>query len=158
MLFFVFLILVLGLVAIALTLLIPSYVLSYVKRNAVQQQNTSVSKTYTEELSVSIGEIQRTQDLLALIGSGEANTSASSVFKAIATIRPAGIHISSLSVRVSDDKTIMHVQGLSDTRESLRYFTNLLRDTKLFENIDLPISNFARDSDIPFSIETPLKI
>jgi hypothetical protein len=47
----------------------------------------------------------------------------------------------------------INIKGVSATRESLVEFKKSLDDLKMFKVINLPISNYARDKDIEFSMD-----
>ncbi len=147
----VFLGLLVALIGIAVVFLVPTYVLSHVKRNSVEQEHDAAAKEYASHSALPVAEIQHIQDLLILIGDGQATASSSLIIKTITDARGAGIKMNSLSISWSDKSTVQ-IQGISSTREALRSFTNTLQSTKMFDNVNVPVSAYAKDSDIPFSI------
>ena len=63
------------------------------------------------------------------------------------------IYINSLAYTSNSSTTVtFSINGISGTRESLVSFKKDLDKTALFKNIDLPISNLAKDKDIDFSM------
>jgi hypothetical protein len=50
------------------------------------------------------------------------------------------------------------IDGVSATRESLVSFQKTLVDSGLFKKIDLPISNFAKNKNIPFTLSTTIEL
>ncbi len=68
--------------------------------------------------------------------------------------RTNSIHIDNVSYTGSDSKNaILTIDGTSATRESLVSFVKNLQSSGMFKSVDLPISNFANDKDLAFSIK-----
>lgn len=75
----------------------------------------------------------------------------------IAAERTSDIKISSFSMQQSAPKMTITVKGNAKDRESLLDFANKLKQNTDFNKVDLPISNFAKDSDIDFTLSVTMK-
>ncbi len=148
---FVFFIACGALIVIAVVMLIPSYVLSHVKYGAAITDRDATTKESKDSPALPVGDMQHIQDLLTFVGTGQPATTSSSIITTVAMARPKGIKILSISL-VWGDKPAAQVRGISATRESLRTFTDALKTSNIFDAVDLPVSSFAKDADIPFTI------
>lgn len=79
---------------------------------------------------------------------------ASNVLRAVTVLPHPGIHIDQLSfTRGKEGQTpSMTVAGIAVSRESLHAYSSTLSLLPYVEKADLPISTFAKEADIPFSI------
>ena len=59
---------------------------------------------------------------------------------------------------LGETKAKITLVGTGATRESLVFFVKKLEESKFFEKVDLPISNFTRDRDINFSINLTVSL
>lgn len=92
----------------------------------------------------------RAQELQQTAGS----STASNVLRAITAVPHPGIKIDHLSfTRGKGDLTpSMIIAGVATSRESLRAYSTTLSLLPYVAKADLPISSFAKETDIPFSI------
>jgi len=67
------------------------------------------------------------------------------------------ISLNSIAFAVREEGQFVSLQGLANNRESLVEFSNQLESVDIFENVDVPFSNFTKDIDIPFSMTISLK-
>lgn len=51
-----------------------------------------------------------------------------------------------------ESSATINLGGISDTRDSLVLFVKKLEASKAFKEVNLPVSNFAKNKDIDFSI------
>jgi len=79
---------------------------------------------------------------------------ASNVLRAVTALPHPGIQIDHLSfTRGKGDQTpSMTIAGMATSRETLRAYSATLSLLPYVEKADLPISAFAKETDIPFSI------
>ena len=64
------------------------------------------------------------------------------------------IKISNISYVVTDVKNSqLNIDGVSNNREALRDFVKTLEASGKFKTVDIPVSNYAKDKDLPFSIK-----
>lgn len=76
----------------------------------------------------------------------------------INSLAPASIHIHviNMSWATSSIRTIT-VDGVADSRSALAQFKDTLSNDALFSNASLPLSNLAKDKDVPFLITLTTK-
>lgn len=138
-----------------LVALLPSYFLSVVEERVVTEEfNDSIkSKRASESENLQVA-IEDSKEMLFLLkqGGDEGALIERVIFKIIDN-KNSGIRIDGISINYSKkDQYQVVVTGTSKNRELLKTFADNLRAEKNFSNIDLPISNFAKISDIDFSI------
>lgn len=74
-------------------------------------------------------------------------------FNKVVENKNSNIKINKISWNLSDDKNMLIlVGGISKNREGLVSFIDDLKIKGGFENIEMPVSEFAKDSNIPFSL------
>lgn len=83
----------------------------------------------------------------------------SMIIEKLTTLAGAGVHISGYKLDRNDEGiNEIVVTGMADTRFELADFKTRLESDELFESAALPLSNLAKDIDVPFSIKiTPVK-
>ncbi len=77
------------------------------------------------------------------------------MIKSILAISGKGIHITSISSSSGEPQATafsMRITGVADTREQLRAYQLSLSALPFVSSADLPLSAFAKEKDIPFSI------
>lgn len=145
---------------VAFFLLIPFYVLSDNKINALNiqlgQYNVSSSDGSENNLTKVITEIN--QNLELLNRNQKENNLSQDILSSILSNRPAGVKFSRLFYSTSvDGKRTIDINGQANNRTVLRSFEETLRKNKYVESTKLPVSNFTKRSDIDFSINITLK-
>ena len=136
-------------------LLIPSYL--YVN------QQIQVSQARSKDIDTQLASIkgQEASTRMATI-SGDADyltrlsgiPTASAVFRAVLGVPRAGITLTGFTFtppQTKDDGK-MTLTGIASTREALRTYNDALTALPFVSNVDLPISSYAKDSVIPFTI------
>ncbi|HEV7424452.1 MAG TPA: hypothetical protein VGO21_04655 [Candidatus Paceibacterota bacterium] len=141
-------------ILIAVAAMAPSYFLAYVKEDLVNkklatQQKESVPIPDQETLSV----IKDLNSKLALVENNENNKFSISqkVINAILVKKMASIKITDISYQNDPLKgKLISIQGTAPSREILLLFRQALEDDSDFTQVNLPISNFVKGSDIQF--------
>lgn len=138
--------------------LIPSYVSLDLKENIALEQIGLVKKSIQnkdninaeKELNIIVAKIEilkRTKNEIVL----------KDIIYEIIKEKPQGIYISDFLYNKIQKKEgiekMVTIQGVSNTRDELLKFKNLLSNIKYFGEVNLPLSNFVKDIDIPFSID-----
>lgn len=130
----------------------PSLVLSSFRYNSLVNELQNIEKD-TPELE-NVEGLQETakkiNDKLKIFGSEE-ELSPLSIWQKIIESKTNGIKITNLSYDRNTDKISVVVSGRSLTRESLTDFSNALEKSG-FEDVNLPVSDLARDKNLEFSI------
>ena len=140
-----------AIVVVAL-LKIPTFVL-------VHSQLRAFSGAYdsAKEKEISFNEAQdiiiSANQLSTLLAAHSTTTTGSEIVDILDDIAGSGVTISSYNI-TWDDMTMSAVliSGQASTRLALSNFSKDIEAHPLFEEADLPISNLAKDRDIPFNI------
>ena len=151
------LLVMLGLATIMTSILVfPSYFMSIIKRNTVtiklESQEGDTAVLNQANLMPAVKELERK---ITLIEKSEASNDkfSTKVINEIVLKKTSNIKITSISYR-KDIKGagVVDVRGRAKSREGLLGFRRALEDNPAFSKVDLPISNFVKESDIKFSL------
>ena len=144
-----------ALVGIHGVLLIPSYVF-------IEQQTTSREMTLAAlEATLATDEEREADTRLsalradtAYLGRLESVSTASAAIRALLVLPRAGIHLTSFTFTPpsGEKEGRMMVAGMADTRDALRRYSLALSTLSFVTSADLPISAYAKERNIPFSI------
>ena len=143
---------------VALILLIPSYVISNSRLKEAQKKNDALISALSLSNTKSATDVLKTisADSDALKGTLQYPALAS-LIETIATSKPEGIVINSIDFSSGSSPDTVTLGGVASTRDSLVAFSGLFQSNPLFQNASLPISDFAKDRDIDFSLTLSLK-
>lgn len=155
----VVLFLVMGAVSIliAFAAILPAYFFSSVKSNLANtkletQSREPVPLPDQETLAV-IKDLDKKLDLIEQ-AEGSQFVVSGKVINAILSKKMPSIRITDISYQKDQkndqNKGKISVQGTAPSREALLLFRKALEDDSAFSNVDLPISNFVKGSDIQF--------
>jgi len=144
-----------GLVVLHGLLLVPSYIYAHgeAKREATELATLNASLHTAEEaqvrarLTVLSGNITYLNQLAT-------TSAASAALRAVLSVPRAGITLSGFTFTPSAGKVLgtMSISGTATTRDTLRAYALALGALPFVTNADLPISAYAQDSNIPFTI------
>lgn len=134
-------------------LLLPSYL--YL-RNQVEGREASLARLTTalagtEEQGISMRVASLAADSAHLARLSTV-PKASAAVSAILTLPRSGIRLTGFSFAPETEGATMTVSGVASTREALRRFEQLLAAEPYVKTADLPISAYAKESDIAFTI------
>lgn len=111
--------------------------------NSISVLSASSTKSIIKSVNQKVGVINATLEYKELVP----------VINTVLTNKSRYIKINQFAYKSNTaSSSIMIIQGVSATRESLSDFIKGLEDTHSFKKIDSPISNFTKDRDIKFSI------
>lgn len=134
-------------------LLAPSYL--YAARETAREQRQldaiSASLATTEEKQVS-ARLSALRDNVTYLGHLGAAPTASAVLRAVLAVPRPGITIGGISFTPAAAKSQMILTGTATTRGALRQYDQALATLPFVTSADLPISAYAKDTDIPFTI------
>jgi len=151
--------LALGVVAVFIhgVLLVPSYL--YARTEVAREQgdldriNASSSSAEEKEIAAQVSSVKA--DIAYLNRLGTAAT-ASGAVKAVLAVPHPGITLSGFTFTAptsqKGSQASMTVSGTASTRDALRQYASALGQLPYVSNADLPISAYAKDSAIPFTI------
>lgn len=138
---------------IALVTALPSKLLSSSKFKGVQKQ-IEVSKTIAilnEEAKLTSSLSLVNSKLTALKDAG--GSSIVDLIERIIVKKGQSIKIRGISYIRNVDKSTISLSGVTQNRESLLNFVKSLKTEPLWSEVNLPVSNFAKEKDAEFTIE-----
>lgn len=141
--------------AIVIVAILPSYLLSALKSRVAQArleaQKAQPAPSFGDETLAVIKDLNKK---LSIIENGQNNALnvSDKVIKAVILKKSSNIKITEISYQVSPGGGQISISGTAPSREELLSFRQALDDDPLFKNVDLPISNFVKGSDIQFSM------
>lgn len=137
--------------------LVPTYVLTSAQIQEYEKRIETVGDT-TQKYKEAEQEIKKIGEVLTQLKSGSSTRPSTELFREVERLASPGIVFKSF--QINTDKRVgdsLLVQGVAPTRESLVVFKNALKTSSLFEKADIPISDLARDVELPFTITISLK-
>jgi hypothetical protein len=134
-------------------LILPAYTLSTQKEKTAFQQSETLSK------SVEIAQAERFEDVLADVQhklAAAGGTSSRTLFELIgklADLRNDDVAFNTITImNAPDGMRRLNISGQAATRGALVAFEKALRESRLFETVELPVSNLAKESNTEFSL------
>jgi hypothetical protein len=148
-----------GLVFIVLVqcaLLVPAYLIEHqrVVANTAQLASISAQNATAEEQQVT-GDLSTVKAEADYLLAGDKAAVASTLVQAILGVSHPGITLSSFVFTPSTTagtQTSLNITGIADTREDLRSYDAALSALPYVSNAELPISVYAKEDAIPFTI------
>ncbi len=143
-------------VFVAVLALLPAYLLSNSKSNIALQrlelQKAETAPFFNEETREIIKETNKKLDIIETAQSNKFSVS-EKVINAILKEKISGIKIAQIAY---ENNTIegkkIRISGTAPSRDVLLLFRKTLESSEAFKNVDLPISNFVKGSNIEFYI------
>lgn len=136
-------------------LLVPSYLYLHQEIQSRETQakdlDARLANTEAKEASKRLITLSSNATYLARLAS---TTSATAALRGVLAVPRSGITLSALSytppIKGNDGKMLL--SGVASTRETLRAYNQSLATLPYVTNAELPISAYAKESNIPFSI------
>lgn len=149
--------LMLGVVMLVATIaLLPSYFLSIAKVNSVSEKLNLEESAATQSINQNTAaEISVLDRKLTILERAEKNKFLVSerVIREVLARKLDDIKITELSYDASKaGEMSIRIRGTAPSRERLLQFRMALEQDPMFKNVDLPISNFVKGSNIQFTI------
>ena len=151
--------LVIVLTFIAAVLLIPTYLflasIAHTKEARLASIESTLSSSEEEDLSVQIETLSENATTLSTLSNG---VSASGLMRSLLTIARAGVTLSGFIYTPAVDKNAgtLKVSGIAETRSALRAYQLALSSAPFARAADLPVSAYAMDNNIAFTITVTL--
>lgn len=145
-----------AIVLINLIMLIPSYLFLESDIAAAKQNLAALDTSLIASRGTEVGaRLDRVEVDAAYLARLEKQTTAAAALRGVLaephpSIAITGISFTAAATQGDDGKMI--VSGTAATRDALRRYSVALSSLPFVEKADLPISAYAKDSDIPFSI------
>ena len=136
--------------------LLPAYFMSLTKKNIAEEKlETQKNNTVPELDKQSLATIKNLNNQLNLIESAQKNkfSVSKNIIQEILSQKMSDIKISQISYQIDPikGKTIT-LTGLAPSRERLLTFQQALQADTNFKSVDLPISNFLKNTNIQFNL------
>ncbi len=144
------------LIFISLIAILPAYFMSLERdismNKKLEMEKNEVMPEIDQQAQSAIKELDARLSLLEKATQNKYVFSERVVSEVLAQKVP-GIKINRISY-VNDplDGRKVNINGIAQNREQLLLFRQALEDDSLFKNVDLPISNFVKDSNIEFNL------
>lgn len=152
----VFMLMLSSSVFIACSAMLPAYFLSLTKDSIANSKlEGQKADPASSSRSQSLSEIKDLNSKLKLVEDAEKNKFQISekVIQAILLKKSSDIKITQISYEDNGTQgKKISLLGVAPSREALLQFQQALEDDPAFNNVDLPISNFVKDSDIQFNL------
>jgi len=151
------------LIVVALTvsagvLLLPTYI--FLERNiAIKTQeldNVEKSLSLVDESSVSAKLTALSTEAALLIELGNLPVASNAIRASLDVARP-GITLTNFSYTLPEKTPgVLLLSGFATTRDTLRTYQSALQEAAFSLTADLPVSSYAKDTNIPFTITVTL--
>ncbi len=152
-------VLVAALLFAAAALLLPTYVYLSASEKAKQAHLASIESALSsaDESALSSRLIALSNDAAVLTALQDAPSASATVRALLGILRP-GVTLSSITYASPSGaaRGTLAVSGIAATRDALRSYQLALQNAPFAANADLPVSAYAKDSDIPFTITVTL--
>jgi hypothetical protein len=153
---------VVALIALACTVivsagfLVPSFALSNVKLREATNA-AELARKRAESIggdSTSTATLQGVRGKLASLAVGANTVQMTELFDRVTDQKSGDIKIGAMTLvrGVGDQEGVLTVDGLAKNRESLTALMKRLQADSTFTSVEVPVSSFAKDRDIPFSM------
>lgn len=140
-------------VLLASILLLPTYSLSTKKEKAALLESATLSKSVQAEEASRFGELLfEVKRRLDLVQHEPPEIYFYELIGEIANSRASGISLSNITITKAAASLSIDIGGIADTRNSLVAFQKALAQTDLFETVEFPVSNLAKDRNSEFAI------
>lgn len=145
--------------AIAMALLAPTYVFLTESIHAKKQQLASIESSYSsasdKTLSARLNALAAQADSLIALSKEK---SVGALVRSLLAISRPGISLSGIGYVPATAKTpgTLTIRGTAWTRDALRNYQLAIQDAPFAQTVDLPVSAFAQNSDISFTITVTL--
>ncbi len=134
-------------------LLLPSYLYlsedKALQEARLEQLSASLSREGQEEISQRTAILTNTAERLVAFAD---TPTISDIVKAILSVAHPGVHLTGITADVAPGENRLQLSGVADSREALRTYHLALSALPYVATADLPLSAYAKETDIPFSI------
>lgn len=131
--------------------IIPSFVSVQIEKKIFKPQQDILKQVSTLENGGSYDDyIKELNNKITLLA--EPEYIVSDLVREIVSRQVRSVRLNIIEFVKNGDKAQVNISGVSNTRESLVEFSNLLEESEQFESVEVPFSSFARNVDIPFTV------
>ncbi len=133
--------------------IIPSFILSSFKISQVSEDILAIQQSdiFREEAEL-MASLSNTNSKISTLLPKEQNIYIADLFDKLLSHRTSNIRINGIAYRASETGGSVAVNGVAQSRENLSSFVEDLRKNPLFTEVNLPVSNFAKDRNADFTL------
>lgn len=145
-----------GAFLIGAVLLAPTYVLTSSQVTGARGQSSEMEET-KRAFDSAFGEIRVANTIMAQLRKTDTLTPITKTLEEAVRVAPPGIRFNGFSLdRKNGGLSQIVIQGVADTRRTLASFKTTLEASDTFEEAVIPISDLARETELPFAITVTL--
>jgi len=134
-------------------LLIPAYILADAELQTLEGRTLEVKRAGEEIVSKeSQDEAVWTRELLLFVASQSGTREIEPLIRTIINEIPTGIRVMRMEY-LKGESEVIKLSGVAADRRSLTEFSSQLSSLSEVEEVDLPLSNLVKSTDIPFSLD-----
>ncbi len=138
-------------------LMIPTYVLTSTQLTGARDEGNRMAET-KQKFDAAFGEIRIANTVMVQLRKESSTVDISSVIEEVVRVAPRGIAFTTFqATREGVVLKSMLIQGVADNRTALASFKNALEGSEYFSQALVPISDLARDSELPFVLTVTLE-
>jgi len=139
---------------------ISSYFILKSEQSFLEKQIVTLKKTFDvngkRQLSESL--LNSTKTSLAKLLPLEESAYPTDIISSALSTKKQGVRIQEIVFVRNDNRTVnIQLIGVSSDRETLISFVNSLKRNILFNNVDLPVSNLAKNTNVDFNLNLTTK-
>ena len=139
-------------ILLGVTLLVPSYVLINLQIKAYASSAQTANEKNENYESVA-KELEHASKLAAAVSEQFQRPTMTQYLSRIKSLESADAQVTRVNLsRDGESVREISISGTAASRQALADFRNRLREEDGVESVDLPISNLAKDRDIPFEL------
>lgn len=148
-----------GAIIVGFVALVPAYVLARVKLlEVMSKSNITIETDKADSPSPLLGLPEEIKSKLSVFESLIPQHRVVEIFYEITKVKPEGVSIKSISFLNNTNPTnanrkTMNIAGTAVSRKSLVDFSESLKKVSLIKEVEVPVSNLARERDLPFAIK-----
>lgn len=143
---------------VASVFLLPSYLLSNRKLADLNEQNSQIKQDIQKKTDPNLAKfLSSLKGNLAALKITNTTGSSSVPIKEITDKKTSGITLNQFFINYNDSGSSIIVSGNAKTRDYLTTFYHDIQSIPDFSKVDLPISDFAADKNIDFTMTLTIK-
>jgi len=139
------------LIVVALVVMMPAFVLALYKSSAVSTEAVVVDPAIAQTQAEFKKQLDDAKLLINVLRPQGTSTVPSKIIVLLAKHKTSENTITSIAYDAKETGTVVDVKGIAKSRESLSAFSDALRKEQGIADVNVPVSNFAKDVNIPYS-------
>lgn len=137
--------------------LIPTYVFFTHQLQTMESGPAEHTTEIVAEYQKTLETLKEATVVASQLGRTTPSVEASAVVHHLEEALTDDIALGGLAVSLDDSKTKIEARGVARTRDSLRRFVEALKKDAFFAEAKIPVSDLAKDTNLPFSVSLTLR-